>query len=78
MTMMKYYSRYSCIDLNNYVYLCHYQSDYMALLLQTTIDGNNELILVSKLSGDADPQRLVLRSSHFGEAVENQIHISRY
>ena len=50
----------------------------MALLLQTTLDKRNELVLVYKLSEDADPQRIVLRGSDFKEAVENQVHISRY
>ena len=53
----------------------------MALLLQTTLINETkgkELILIYKLSGDADAQQFVLRGSNFTEEVDNQVHISRY
>ena len=61
----------------------------MALLLQTTFDDDtvddettlvkrNELVLVYKLSEDADAQRIILNGSDFTEAVTNHVHISRY
>ena len=50
----------------------------MALLSQTTRNGENELLLVYKLSGDADVHQLSLTGSDFIPIVATRVHISRY
>ena len=51
----------------------------MALLIQTTLDEEeDELVLVYKLSGDADAQWFVLRGIDFKPLTDTQVHMSRY
>lgn len=51
----------------------------MALLIQTTlVDTEDELVLVYKLSGNADVQWFVLRGIDFKSVTDTQVHMSRY